>query len=74
MVSWGQSLFVRGERSSVVELHLAKVVVVGSNPIARSIFYSCVYWGFCLIFRVFCERRVLLSVYQESRIWAVWGV
>ena len=28
---------VRGERSSVVELHLAKVVVVGSNPIARSI-------------------------------------
>ena len=28
----------RGERSSVVERHLAKVAVVGSTPIARSIF------------------------------------
>ena len=28
----------KGERSSVVERHLAKVAVVGSNPIARSIF------------------------------------
>lgn len=30
----------RSERSSVVEPHLAKVVVVGSNPIARSNFFA----------------------------------
>jgi hypothetical protein len=28
-----------GERSSVVELHVANVKAVGSNPIARSIFF-----------------------------------
>ena len=30
---------LRSERSSVVELHLAKVAVEGSNPFARSIFF-----------------------------------
>jgi hypothetical protein len=32
--------FIESERSSVVELYLAKVDVVGSNPIARSIFFA----------------------------------
>ena len=34
-------LMIVGERSSVVEHHVANVMVVGSNPIARSIFFSC---------------------------------